>query len=135
MDRRKFFGLMVGGLATAAAARTFPFRVFSFPKEISRPSWISFGEGFFVDPSTFLRSFDDEELVRATEGLCNTYPATYRFREFDGEKLVRATNELLESSRLWHGYVEQRPWHHRIGEVRAETVRRVLESDLICLQT
>jgi len=37
MDRRSFFGMMVGGLATAAAVRSFPFRVFSFPKEIQLP--------------------------------------------------------------------------------------------------
>jgi len=35
MDRRNFLGIMVGGLATAAAVRSFPFRVFSFPKEPS----------------------------------------------------------------------------------------------------
>jgi hypothetical protein len=29
---------MVGGIATAAAARTFPFRVFSFPSEVKLPS-------------------------------------------------------------------------------------------------
>jgi len=34
MDRRGFLGMMIGGIATAAAVRTFPFRVFSFPKEI-----------------------------------------------------------------------------------------------------
>jgi hypothetical protein len=34
MNRRGFLGLLVGGLATAAAVRTFPFRVFSFPSEI-----------------------------------------------------------------------------------------------------
>jgi hypothetical protein len=34
MNRRNFLGMMVGGVAAAAAIRTFPFRVFSFPKEI-----------------------------------------------------------------------------------------------------
>lgn len=34
MDRRKFLRRLVGGLATAAAVRTFPFRVFSFPTEV-----------------------------------------------------------------------------------------------------
>jgi hypothetical protein len=34
MNRRNFFGLMVGGLAASAAVRTWPFRVFSFPSEI-----------------------------------------------------------------------------------------------------
>lgn len=35
MDRRGFLRRMVGGVAAAAAVRTFPFRVFSFPKEIA----------------------------------------------------------------------------------------------------
>lgn len=34
MDRRKFFGTMVGGVAVAAAVRTWPFRVYSFPVEV-----------------------------------------------------------------------------------------------------
>jgi hypothetical protein len=44
MNRRNFLGMMIGGVATAAAVRTFPFRVFSFPKEIKRAQ--------FVDPLT-----------------------------------------------------------------------------------
>lgn len=34
MNRRGFLRAMVGGVAVAAAERTFPFRVFSFPKEV-----------------------------------------------------------------------------------------------------
>jgi hypothetical protein len=34
MNRRSFLGLLTGGLAASAAVRSFPFRVFSFPKEI-----------------------------------------------------------------------------------------------------
>ena len=34
MDRRAFIGSLVGGVATAAAVRTWPFRVYSFPTEI-----------------------------------------------------------------------------------------------------
>jgi hypothetical protein len=30
--------MMVGGVAAAAAVRTFPFRVFSFPSQIAEPS-------------------------------------------------------------------------------------------------
>jgi hypothetical protein len=37
MNRRSFLGLLAGGLAASAAVRSFPFRVFSFPKEIVRP--------------------------------------------------------------------------------------------------
>jgi hypothetical protein len=38
MDRRNFFRTMVGGVTAAAAVRTWPFRVFSFPStvEVSR---------------------------------------------------------------------------------------------------
>jgi hypothetical protein len=35
MDRRSFLGLLVGGVATAAAVRTWPFRVYSFSTEIN----------------------------------------------------------------------------------------------------
>jgi len=34
MDRRSFFHSMIGGVATAAAVRTWPFRVYSFPSEL-----------------------------------------------------------------------------------------------------
>ena len=34
MERRNFLRLLVGGVAAVAAERTFPFRVFSFPREI-----------------------------------------------------------------------------------------------------
>lgn len=38
MDRRGFLGAMVGGVSLAAA-RTWPFRVFSFPSEIKVVHW------------------------------------------------------------------------------------------------
>jgi hypothetical protein len=38
MDRRNFLRAMVGGVATAAAVRSFPFRVFSFPTQIELPT-------------------------------------------------------------------------------------------------
>jgi len=34
-DRRNFLGTLIGGIAGAAAVRTWPFRVYSFPLEIS----------------------------------------------------------------------------------------------------
>jgi hypothetical protein len=37
MDRRNFLRSLVGGIAVGAAQRTFPFRVFSFPKEVVQP--------------------------------------------------------------------------------------------------
>jgi hypothetical protein len=41
MNRRNFLSLMVGGVAAAAAVRSFPFQVFSFPKEIVVPERLS----------------------------------------------------------------------------------------------
>jgi hypothetical protein len=39
MDRRNFLKMLVGGVATAAAVRTFPFRVFSLPSKPIRVDW------------------------------------------------------------------------------------------------
>jgi hypothetical protein len=41
MDRRKFLSTLVGGVVAGAAVRSFPFRVFSFPKEIVAPERLS----------------------------------------------------------------------------------------------
>jgi hypothetical protein len=54
--RRNFLRMMVGGLAAGAAVRTFPFRVFSFPSEIVKPSGLML---------TALLNKPDPFLVRA----------------------------------------------------------------------
>lgn len=36
MDRRSFFRTMIGGVATAAAVRTWPFRSYFFPSNLRR---------------------------------------------------------------------------------------------------
>lgn len=38
MNRRSFLQTLVGGVATVAVVRTFPFRVYSFPREIVKPN-------------------------------------------------------------------------------------------------
>jgi hypothetical protein len=45
VDRRLFFHSMVGGVATAAAVRTWPFRVYSFPTELRLLSIEVFNRG------------------------------------------------------------------------------------------
>jgi hypothetical protein len=56
MDRRAFFGMMVGGVAATAAVRTFPFRVYSFPTEITPviqwPEWMLRPEGYLFNPNS-----------------------------------------------------------------------------------
>lgn len=37
MNRRNFLSTLVGGVAATAAVRTWPFRVYSFPTEITAP--------------------------------------------------------------------------------------------------
>ena len=44
MNRRGFLRALVGGVATATAVRTFPFRVFSFPSEIVTPPMVHISE-------------------------------------------------------------------------------------------
>jgi hypothetical protein len=44
MDRRGFFGALIGGVAVAAAARSWPFRVFSFPSQPIR--WVGIDWGY-----------------------------------------------------------------------------------------
>jgi hypothetical protein len=53
MDRRLFLKNLVGGVAVAAAVRTFPFRVFSFPSEIKVGQWIEECQSFefILDPT------------------------------------------------------------------------------------
>jgi hypothetical protein len=45
MNRRNFLSTLIGGVVTAAAVRTFPFRVFSFPTQLTG-NW----EGLHIDP-------------------------------------------------------------------------------------
>ncbi len=59
LDRRKFLGLLVGGVAAGAAVRSFPFRVYSFPTElgIARPDL----RGIFASVSGF--EWSDERIL------------------------------------------------------------------------
>jgi hypothetical protein len=63
MERRNFLKMMVGGVAAAAAVRTFPFRVFSFAKEIQYPALFGGDPGDLtgtVGPlSLYVRRWDD----------------------------------------------------------------------------
>jgi len=58
MNRRAFFGTMVGGVAASAALRTFPFRVYSFPTDIKIvsplefPEWMYSPIGYLYDPNS-----------------------------------------------------------------------------------
>lgn len=49
MERRGFLKALIGGVAVAAAVRTFPFRMYSFPSEIKVPKigeWVAYNVKF-----------------------------------------------------------------------------------------
>jgi hypothetical protein len=52
VNRRSFFGMVVGGVAAASAVRIWPFRVFSFPAQIVKP----------VTSMRFIRMFDPVQM-------------------------------------------------------------------------
>jgi hypothetical protein len=52
MNRRSFLKTLVGGVAGAAAVRTWPFRVFSFPSEVVIPKY-----GTYVDEAVLLDDY------------------------------------------------------------------------------
>lgn len=68
MNRRNFLRAMVGGVAVAAAERTFPFRVFFFPKEVVNTSFIWLQLEAFANqlPELFDR---DSMLLHRMSGL------------------------------------------------------------------
>jgi hypothetical protein len=77
MERRNFLRMMVGGVAAAAAVRTFPFRVFSFPKEIEL---IEYPPMFGGKPISLLglRKVITFETLSATEALPFDRSAAWR---------------------------------------------------------
>jgi hypothetical protein len=84
MDRRKFLTTLIGGVAASAAVRTFPFRVFSFPKEIKVRDWAQLGDVFRYN----------ERLVQAAFGndfveFSKRHSFLYHRRDADGGILLR----------------------------------------------
>jgi hypothetical protein len=65
MDRRNFLRSLVGGVAAAAAVRTFPFRVFSFPEtlilsNLEHHGDLLVGEEFKVHGQNVFPRYDDD---------------------------------------------------------------------------
>lgn len=71
LNRRGFLQALVGGVATAAAVRTFPFRVFSFPTAVAKPvayaTYIMGAQSIYYDRlsvDVLKRDFILEKLVK-----------------------------------------------------------------------
>jgi hypothetical protein len=94
MNRRGFLKMMVGGVAAAAAVRTFPFRVFSFPKDI-----VSVG----VNPVSLSMSMTWTELAEllATRSLFIPREQDWRRKylcDWSSVAYVAQLNSLLSTS-------------------------------------
>ena len=79
--------MMVGGIAAGAAVRTFPFRVFSFPKEIVpqvyETEWMT----------TYLRTISGVQWF-----LAHNSPMYFKEISVEGTKLLFADFGLLRDS-------------------------------------
>lgn len=100
MNRRGFLGAMVGGIATAAAVRTWPFRVYSFPAE---PMAFSLADLPPVDAplidSLFGNSpwmFHIGDLVRV-----GVEKHLYKVTEISGLSRVTLTHQRMAHTRLY----------------------------------
>lgn len=71
MDRRKFLGMLVGGVAVAAAAQSFPFKVFSFPSEIKVATIAEYSDYY---------SFSQFSLAQAIDESVSRMAATMSYR-------------------------------------------------------
>jgi hypothetical protein len=79
MDRRKFIGSLIGGVAGVAATRTFPFRVYSFPTEIQT--------FVFSDFALFIaKEFENlESHIYSGQGTIMLGEPMYKLDDDDGE--------------------------------------------------
>jgi hypothetical protein len=88
--RRQFLGLMVGGVAAAAAIRTWPFRVYSFPSQPIMPPYV------WLDMNTW------ERLEKILDRPC----------------LVKVEWGIMNPSRAWHSEIRSQVWpFHIVDEV------------------
>jgi hypothetical protein len=71
MDRRNFLQTLIGGVAGAAAVRTWPFRVYSFPTHVIYPAFSdqSLFEVFGQDVLSPLGCFKSGRFVPEMQGM------------------------------------------------------------------
>lgn len=81
MNRRKFFGTLIGGVAAGAAVRTWPFRVFSFPSEVEVNPYPALTPEMLRRTVELMRSFTSE--LQFEKQLTETY-YTYGIAYWNG---------------------------------------------------
>lgn len=113
MDRRKFLSALIGGVATAAAVRTFPFRVFSFPKEITRPDFG--GQTLFADydeNGKLTNRVWEYDYDKKTVTLFEDFPFTARKLARDGFSLSGRHNFCLPPNIVLSALAHELPGLH-----------------------
>lgn len=68
MNRRGFLKMLVGGVAVAAAAPSFPFRVFSFPSDVVQPA------DYYLFSGVELAKSSDAMMARIMEPFFDPSP-------------------------------------------------------------
>ncbi len=98
---------MVGGVATAAAVRTWPFRVFSFPKEITVPDkW-------------FMYRYDDAAQGRSMYGI--TRDGVFEFGGArGGMKRISQEIDIEKAKRMFPGPFR---WQGPHGVIRTSVLQ------------
>lgn len=104
LTRRGFLGALVGGAAvaaTASVARTFPFRVFSFPNEVKTYATIGEYANYVNFSSLELAVAIDAVVAKAAEEL--GYRCGLSFRELEKTVFDRE-RAILKARSLGHRY-------------------------------
>lgn len=126
MERRNFLRALVGGVATAAAVRSWPFRVYSFPSEIGAPQplfdqLIAIGEMDFVRvPIRFVPAGApycfgcDGELGRGSGSI-------YRAVEVYSQ-------EQMDQIIAQHGPNHSENWHQAMLDLKKDLPQKVSRS-------
>lgn len=99
MNRRNFLGKLIGGVAATAAVRTWPFRVYSFPRRVrvDHLDLMRWGEGTF------------SELWGANLTPADINAAGFGFSIPANARIIAVQLELNDIDNLYADSVEHRP--------------------------
>lgn len=90
MNRRGFLGKLIGGVAAAAAVRTWPFRVYSFPAEVV-PAFNPIDTSFYQLYTTYFI----QNLPTMKGLIVSEYPGRLSAGRFKDSGFVPATQVFV----------------------------------------
>jgi hypothetical protein len=126
VNRRSFLRSIVGGVAAAAAVRTFPFRVYSFPTEPIRVPSL-YGLAYWQDANPgYLGLNRPTVLVRTAHSISQETSDGYLL----GRGCVSEYKKVLPDDDLWQLY--RAGWRDpRVFGLELEQVRDARQVDLV----